>query len=86
MLRGPSATGRSGRKMETVELLRLIARLRHNFSRNVDVMELCDEAERMKRSVGAPLATPDDEKLDKPTFDKKAYMREYMRKKRQAQP
>ena len=54
----------------SVEILKLIARIRRAMPRNTDVMDLCDWAE--KRA-----SDPKPEK-----FDRRSYMREYMRKLR----
>lgn len=54
----------------SVEIVKLIARIRRAMPRNADVMELCDYAERM-------VSTSQPEK-----FDRRSYMREYMRKLR----
>ena len=54
--------------MQSNELVAAIARVRRAMPRNQDVMLICDAAEKL---VAA-----------KPRFDKKAYQREYMRKRR----
>ena len=58
------------------DLWQAIARLRRAQPRNPDTMAVCDALEEVLRYVRIlPMR-------DKGTFDKKAYMREYMRKRR----
>ena len=55
------------------QLLATIARVRRAMPRNADVMAVCDAAER------GQVVRP---KAPNGTFNKKTYMREYMRRKR----
>lgn len=66
----------------------IIARIRRTMPRNVDVMAVCDELEAR---LTAPLPEPKIvervverivEPPAKPKFDKKAYQRDLMRKRR----
>jgi hypothetical protein len=54
----------------SVEIFKLIARIRRAMPRNTDVMDLCDWAE-------ARAVETEPEK-----FDRRSYMRDYMRKRR----
>ena len=54
-------------------ILQVIARLRRQQPRNADTMRLCDEHESILRRDGAPV---------KKGFDRKTYMRAYMRERR----
>jgi len=56
--------------MESIS--QLIARLRRS-TRNADILRLCDEHEALLRQSGAPM---------KKGFDRKTYMRSYMRDRR----
>jgi hypothetical protein len=80
-------------------LLTVIARVRRAMPRNPDVMLVCDQAEKLyiqsnsvsSGSMGTNKPRPSRDleaqprAIGEPTisFDKKAYQREYMRKRRQ---
>lgn len=77
----------------STDLLKTIARVRRAMPRNADVMELCDALERQmarppfeggRIRVNEPneivVINPDEGTVSR--FDKTAYMRDYMRKKR----
>lgn len=78
------------------ELIKTIARVRRAMPRNVDVMEICDalekrlqepveleDARRNHMMVAAKgIQARAEAEKDESRFDKKAYMRDYMRKKR----
>jgi hypothetical protein len=78
----------------SVDLLKTIARLRRAMPRNADVTEVCDALEGLlqRRSLALPAVSsvppvhaeqPAELKITRvPKFDKRAYMRDYMRKKR----
>ena len=79
----------------TQELFKTIARVRRAMPRNHDVMEICDYAER--KLLEPPLIISSDGngsvtieqdfeavKRNADKFDKTAYMRRYMRKRRAA--
>lgn len=59
------------------DLLVVVARVRRAMPRNPDVMAVCDAAERLSIQPKASARVP---------FDRKAYQREYMRKRRAKQP
>ena len=71
--------------MDSNEIFAVIGRVRRAMPRNADVMALCDAAERL--AVARP-PLPDlptamaVKETRTTTFDKKAYQREYMRKRR----
>lgn len=56
-------------------ILQVTARLRRH-TRNADVLRVCDELESLLRQTGAPM---------KKGFDRKTYMRNYMRERRAKQ-
>ena len=61
--------------MQSNELISIIARVRRAMPRNADVMAICDAAEQSTITIVN----------GKPRFDRKAYQRDYMRKRRQAE-
>jgi len=61
--------------MLSVELVQAVARLRRNFPRNADVLLVCEALERGEQPA-APIV------LTSETFDRRAYQRDYMRKRR----
>jgi len=65
--------------MPKAELLETIARVRRAMPRNSDVMTICDEAERLTIERGSSYRS-NYKNLDQ----RRAYMREYMRKRRMA--
>jgi hypothetical protein len=70
------------------ELLKTISRLRRAMPRNEDVMALCDALEARLLKSDEPTIKADDEAapINRPKFDKTAYQREYMRKRRAERP
>ena len=61
-----------------IDLLQVIAKVRRAMPRNPDVMAVCDGLEtRLRQNVQEVKLAP-----AKPRFDKRAYQREYMRKRR----
>lgn len=61
----------------------LTARVRRQMSRNLDVMALCEELERRTKDERTK-EVPTEGVVEKSEggFDKRAYQREYMRKRR----
>lgn len=71
------------------ELSQIIARVQRAMPRNADVMAICDELAGRLRIAAPPMPTEKiveaaSAMLAGPGFDRKAYMRDYMRKKRKA--
>lgn len=69
--------------MEFTEAYDLIRRLRYDQPRNDDVLAVCDLLERYLAAVqrGQFKAQADSKEAPK-SFDRKTYMREYMRRRR----
>lgn len=68
----------------SADLMKTIARVRRAMPRNADVMEICDALEQRLSTV---IFSDDEMHVVNPggvvtKFDKTAYMRDYMRKKR----
>lgn len=68
---------------EARHLMELIARQRRARPRNTDLMRLCDALEARLKPAEVPIVEsvsvePDDAQ----PFDRKAYMRDYMKKRR----
>ena len=59
-----------------------IGRLRRNMPRNPDVLQLCEFAEALM--VRTPEAKPKSKRAAEGSFDRRAYQRELMRKRRAA--
>lgn len=63
--------------MDRSELFQLTARLRRAFPRVMDVLSICDEAERLS----VPAARPSPAGVSGPKRDRAAYMRSYRARK-----
>ena len=65
--------------MDDESLFSVIARVRRAMPRNADVMRICDAAERSAVAVGIAKVSL---RRGANKFDKTAYQRDYMRKRR----
>lgn len=66
--------------MDDLELTKTIAQVRRAMPRNEAVMTICSELERRVSLSSRAVTTA----LAKEAFDRKSYMRDYMKKKRAA--
>ena len=68
--------------MLSVELVQAIARLKRAFPRNADVLAVCEALEGQQApAIGKLVCDPPASE----TFDRRAYQRDYMRKRRAGQ-
>lgn len=78
--------------MDDLELTKTIDQVRRAMPRNLAVMTICDELQSRIRGFGQPsagLIAGVDEIIAASVaagFDRKAYMRDYMKKRRKVKP